>query len=179
MYRSVSLRVRVWWILAAVACLGCTAVLNAQSVLNPGFEEDLTDWDYSRDHDMSLASKEAAHAGAYGLRVNSGQKGLHSWLESTVVPVEPDKTYRLTFWARTISGGGVVVVSTRFYDVNSRPVQKSSPSAAVRQAPEWKQYSITTPVPPNAACFAVIIHSLAGEPVVADFDEFECQVVTP
>ncbi len=148
-----------------------------QTISNPGFEKDLTDWLAIRDSDMSRASAEAAHSGALGLRVKDENPKYNSSLTSLATEATPGQKYEITFWARTLAGEGNVAVSLRFCDEKERPLQKKGPYALVTKTPEWKQYTITGVAPPNSVMLVLWIHSTQVESVTADFDDFTCKVL--
>ncbi len=148
---------------------------DAQTIANPGFEQDLTDWSTAYERDMSAASSEAAHSGKFGLRVTDSDPKRMSRLESLAIEATPGQKYQVTFWARTVSGDGGVAVSLRFFDEKTKSLSKKPPSISVQKSPEWKQYTVTGLAPAAAVAFSIVIHSIGTENVTADLDDFECK----
>lgn len=164
--------------LCGAAILALSLPAMGQTISNPGFEKDLSDWAAAAyDHDMSQASSEAAHSGKLGLRVKDEDPKYSSSLESLPAEATPGQKYEVTFWARTVAGEGDVAVSLRFCDDKGKALQKKAPKAMVQKAPEWKQYTITGIAPPGTAAFLIWIHTAAPEPVTADLDDFEIKAV--
>lgn len=151
---------------------------HAQTIVNPGFEQDLTDWTSRYDrNEMSKAAPEAAHSGKLGLRVTDTDDKAASSLESLAIEATPGQKFQVTFWARTVSGDGSIAVSLRFFDEKTKNLQKKPPSVIFKQTPEWKQFTVTGVAPANSVGFIIVIHSLALETVTADLDDFDCKLL--
>ncbi|CAN5571055.1 hypothetical protein BH09VER1_BH09VER1_31190 [soil metagenome] len=161
-----------------VALCVCEGKAAAQTIVNPGFEQDLTDWTSRFDrNNMSTAVPEAAHSGKLGLRITDDNVKAASSLESLAIEATPGQKFQVTFWARTVAGDGSVAVSLRFFDEKPKNLQKKPPSILFKQTPEWKQFTVTGVAPANSVGFVVVIHSLALETVTADLDDFECKLL--
>lgn len=98
--------------LAALTCLallcgllplgtGAVSAATENLVTNGDFESGTADgW---KTYESTAPGTEAAHAGDYGI-VTSGPGNWNSLLTQTVA-VEPDTTYHITLWAKSIVGG--------------------------------------------------------------------------
>lgn len=146
--------------------------VHAQTVSNPGFEEDLTDWEASFDYEMSGASAEAARTGKLGLRVVDASPTQGSGLESLPLEVDPGQTIETTFWARRVEGSGTLKVSLRFFDGSGKRLQKQPPSVTVKDTPFWTQFSLTGIAPEEAVAFGIRIESAPLEEGTFDLDDF-------
>ncbi len=150
---------------------------RAQTVVNPGFEQELSDWLPRFDFGMSSALAGAARTGAFGLRVTDAHASKGSGLESLAIEAYPGKKYEVSFWARTVSGEGGVAVALRFFDEHGKNLLKKGPSVKFRSSPEWQKFSVTGTAPEFAVAFCIRIQSLAMEMVTADLDDFEVREV--
>lgn len=164
--------------LAAMLFLGMLVVdAGAQTIVNPGFEQELTEWAPRLDYGMSKTVADAAKTGSFGLRVTDTSDTKSSGLESLAVEAEAGKSYEVSFQSRTISGEGGVMVSLRFFDSEGKSLQKKKPTVVVKGSPEWQRFAVKGKAPEGAVAFGIVIQSIALEQVTADFDDFECKVV--
>lgn len=144
----------------------------AQTLVNPGFEQDLNDWAPVSDGGMSAAHHEAAHTGGFGLRVTDGNEKKGSGLESLATEATPGKKYEVSFWAKVVSGQGGIVVSLRFLDEKMRGLMKKSPSVTARPGAGWQKFTLAGTAPENTVALCVRIHSMPVETVTVDLDDF-------
>lgn len=151
------------------------AALNgrAQEIINPGFEKDLTDWLARKDGGMSAAVQVAARSGSYGLRITDNDPGKGSRLESLPIEVVPGRKYEVSFWARTVEGGGGVTVTLGFLDEKQKFLQKKGPLTIARPSAEWQRFTLQARAPDNSVAFVIWIQSLPQETVTMDLDDFE------
>lgn len=149
----------------------------SQTLLNPGFEEGLSDWTLRMDRDMSSASAEAAHSGTYGLRIVDQDAQQGSGLLSLTTDAEAGKKYEVSFWFRTVSGDGGVQIALYFVNQDGKPIQKKPPTVVPDRSPEWKRVSLTAVAPEEATGMFIQIHSVNAGIVTADLDDFELKEV--
>ncbi len=146
-------------------------------LVNPDFEKGDTGWNFAGDSSMSVLSGEAAHSGNQGLRVSDDSDKAGSSVASERFAVIPGTTYRLTFWGRTVSGGGLGVY-VRYYDPSqAKPVSAEHADLSSKQS-AWKQFTLDTVAPPNATVAEIWIHSYGPGRVVADLDDFTFEPAT-
>ncbi|TXI83116.1 MAG: hypothetical protein E6Q40_11540 [Cupriavidus sp.] len=145
----------------------------SQTILNPGFEEGLSDWVPRMDRNMSSASAEAAHTGSFGLRVVDQDEKQGSGLLSLTTDAEAGKKYELSFWYRTTAGEGGVQVALFFVNQDGKPIQKKPPTVMTDKSPEWKRFSISAVAPEETTGMFIQIHSINAGTVTADLDDFE------
>lgn len=155
-----------------VWCLLVAPLLKAENFPNPGFEEDLTDWQMRSGQDIAFASPEAARSGASGLKILDEDLRRAVWLESLPAEVLPGKKYELSFWARQLSGDGAVRVTLRFLDEKGKAAQKKDAFLRIDPSSEWKKNVLVAQAPESAVAALVFIQSSQEKAVVADLDDF-------
>lgn len=147
---------------------------------NPGFENDIDDWDPKGDGDMSKAVPEAAHSGSKGLRVTDASLEAGSSLVSKQFDAAGGKFYQARFWARNIEGFGVGVY-LRFYDKDGKMIAADpetekeldlGPTQVEKEQTEWKQLLCRKKAPDGSVKVQIFIHSYQNFTVTADFDDF-------
>ena len=172
-------------ILVAVGTLRVAVVpvvaADALTLSNPGFENQLTDWDSQEDNGMSKVIAEAAHAGKFGLRVTDDSDTAGSSVISRRIPVTEGKTYQVQFFARVLSGEGIGVY-LRFLKADGKPIvltsdeEKTADQKPVVQVDKnqlsWLQFTGKKTAPNEAATAVIFIHSYSKHKVTADFDDF-------
>ncbi|HSI12249.1 MAG TPA: carbohydrate binding domain-containing protein [Chthoniobacter sp.] len=174
------------WILLSMLAVGTTHAGAAETAVkpltfvNPGFETGLAGWVADESAPMSRVMSEAAHTGGRGLRVvdDSTQEG--SSVHTEPLAVESGRAYRVSLWARCVSGKGIAVY-LRFFGVSGKQLNPS-PKYSDQQTVEsqlWRQYTVTAVPPEGAATFDVRIHSFDGSKVVADLDDLEVEAFLP
>jgi len=139
---------------------------------NPGFEKgNDPGWRFEKNPDMAAITRDAAMTGLFGLRINDDSKSKGCSVLSEKAPVTPGTGYRLTFWARVLSEGGLSVY-LRFFDANGKTpiLEDGIPIPAGR--PEWKQFEIALPAPKEAVSAEVRIYAYEKSIVRADLDAF-------
>lgn len=146
-------------------------------MINPGFENDLTDWTPWHDAGMSTAEADAARSGKLGLRIKDESMEKGSGLESLAVEAVPGKTYEVSFWMKTSSGEGTAHVSLRFFDESGKALQKKKPGVSVGPTPDWTQHSVKAAAPERSVGFVVVIQSIAFGVVTASLDDFEVREI--
>lgn len=167
----------------SLLCCCLATVIPAVAGLNlenPGFENGLNGWvvlEKDLPAPMSEATAEAVREGAMGLRVDDKDRQYGSSLVSQPVPVEPGKSYRVSFFARGASNKAAVYM--RFQDSSRKVMNPNSmPTAAVNQpGSDWHSYSVTAVAPDGAATLAIWVHSWSGAVGVIDFDDFTVEEV--
>ncbi|MBN8709018.1 MAG: carbohydrate binding domain-containing protein [Verrucomicrobia bacterium] len=147
------------------------------ALVNPGFEQNTEGWRASGEdtkNNLSSAQAEAAHSGQLGLRVEQGDGGPGSWMESSKLEVQPGKSYRLSFWARSHnqSGAGVWLI---FKDESGKKIDVPAEQGAkqiTQGAGAWTEYTMDFTPPQGAASVTFAVHCYSQRPCLADFDDF-------
>ena len=171
-------------ILLAVGTLCVASMSSASDALtlhNPGFENQLNDWDNQEDGGMSKVTSEAAHGGKFGLRVTDDSDLAGSGLYSQKIPVSGGKTYQVQCWYRTLSGSGIGLY-LRFLRADGKMIaptteeDKAADRTPVAEADKnqgsWAQLSGKKTAPAEATMMVIYIHSYSKHKVMADFDDF-------
>ncbi len=143
---------------------------------NPGFESGTDGWNIREKTPMSTATADAAHEGSQGLHVQDEDTVNGSSALSTVVPVEPGKTYTLTFWAKTNSVN-TASVSFWFFTDSRKLIgagTQNIPGLAITHTTgDWFEYTLTAVAPPEAVTLGIWIHSFSTAVGSVDFDDFK------
>lgn len=143
---------------------------------NPGFENGTDGWTIREKTPMSTVTADAAHEGSQGLHVQDEDTVNGSSALSSVVSVEPGKTYTLTFWARTNSVNAASV-SFWFFTSNRKLIgadTKKIPGITVTHTTgDWFEYTLTAVAPPEAVTLGIWIHSFSTAVGTVDFDDFK------
>lgn len=145
--------------------------------VNPGFEQSAEGWRASKEdttNNLSSVQAEAAHSGQFGLRVEQGEGGPGSWMESSKLAVSPGQAYRLSFWARSMnqSGAGVWLI---FKDAEGKKIEVPADMAArqvTQGASTWTEYTMDFTAPQGAESVTFAVHCYSQRPCLADFDDF-------
>lgn len=153
------------------------ASAGAQEVANGGFEQDLTDWDTRGDRDMTLAIKEAARTGQFGVRVTDESDGQGSSVTSLPMEALPGTQYEVSCWGRGVSGSGGVGVYLRFLNEGGGRVGKDNAVTVPAEVKEWKSYSVKNTAPEGAVSAVIWIHSYAKDTPVVDLDDFSVKIL--
>ncbi len=147
------------------------------SIANPGFEQNAEGWKASKEdtaNNLSSVQAEAAHSGQFGLRVEQGDGGPGSWMESSKLEVTPGKAYHLSFWARSLNQGGAGVW-LMFKDAEGKKIEVPAEIAAkqiTQGASAWTEYTLDFTAPQGAASLTLAVHCYSQRPCLADFDDF-------
>lgn len=166
--------------LRSAACCGLLLAASpafSQTLLNPGFEEGLSDWAPRMDRNMSSASAEAAHSGSFGLRIVDQDEKQGSGLLSLATDAEAGKKYEVSFWFRTVSGEDGVQVQLYFVNQDGKPIQKKPPTVVPERSAEWKRVSFSAVAPEETTGMFIQIHSMSAGTVTADMDDFELKEI--
>lgn len=145
--------------------------------VNPGFEQGAEGWRASKEdtaNNLSSVQADAAHSGQFGLRVEQGDGGPGSWMESSKFEMQPGKSYKLTFWARSLnqSGAGVWLM---FKDAEGKKIEvpaEMSAKQVTQSASAWTEYTMDFTAPQGAESVTFAIHCYSQRPCLADFDDF-------
>lgn len=162
-------------VLAGAFCLPAWA--DELPFVNPGFEQNAEGWKASKEdtaNNLSSVQAEAAHSGQFGLRVEQGDGGPGSWMESSRLEVTPGKSYHLSFWARSLNQGGAGVW-LMFKNAEGKKVEVPAEMAA-RQITQgvkaWTEYTMDFVAPQGAESVTFAVHCYSQRPCLADFDDF-------
>jgi hypothetical protein len=171
--------------LGAVVCASQVWANNPIVLPNPGFEEGTRGWVPGVEDvagKLSQLSPEAARTGKFGLRVTQPEGGPGSWYQSVPVAVEPAKTYRLQFWARTIKDSGIGVW-VQFFDADEQVIKLPNRAQVAVQvnsdSREWTEYHLDVTLPPGAVTLTYTVHAYSKREVKADFDDFSLVASVP
>ncbi len=162
-------------VLAGAFCLPAWA--EELLFVNPGFEQNAEGWRASKEdttNNLSSVQADAAHSGQFGLRVEQGDGGPGSWMESSKLEVSPGQSYRLSFWARSMnqSGAGVWLI---FKDAEGKKIEVPADMAAkqiTQGASAWTEYTMDFTAPQGAESATFAVHCYSQRPCQADFDDF-------
>lgn len=150
---------------------------------NPGFESGLQGWDAGSDRGMSQLSSQAAHRGAYGLRVIDADTENGSSFHSNYLPAAPGRLYQIRFWGRIVNGDGMAVY-LRFHDKDRRPLntaelRNENLFFLPKEASSFRQFVLEGTAPAGTVAVRIWLHSITRSVVTADFDEFSVIEVQP
>ncbi|CAN5735631.1 hypothetical protein BH09VER1_BH09VER1_39820 [soil metagenome] len=146
---------------------------------NPGFEQSLVGWtvmDKDKSQPMSMVSADAAHEGQLGLRIDDQDAKLGGSVASQSVPVVAGQSYRVSFFARTKTGGrGAVFL--RFANAQRVVIDPEHLASAPisKGGEQWEQYSLEARAPDGAATLSIWVRSWSGAVGVMDFDDFSLE----
>ncbi len=167
-----SRQIRVGCAAGLLFIFGSSFLLGMENNLlktNPGFEAGEEGWTFATDS-MGEISADAAQSGGQGLRIRDDSPHTGSSVMSERIPVTPGAGYLLSFWARTVSDGGMGVY-LRYYDEGGRkPISSDHIDISSKQT-SWKFHELNSIAPENAATVEIWIHSYGPTRVVADIDE--------
>ncbi|WP_256756899.1 carbohydrate binding domain-containing protein [Cohnella sp. WQ 127256] len=148
------------------------ASVNPNLVQNPGFEYDLSGWDVSFPDSVVEATYDA-HSGSKAIRVKQSS-------QEQTVPIEPEKSYKLTFWAKTGGPAEQNVVGMNFWDVPGVGLQGARVAV---DSNVYKKYEIyfTAPIGFSSSTIVIWKEPGAGWVYVDDVElvELANQVVNP
>ncbi|CAN5554087.1 hypothetical protein BH09VER1_BH09VER1_37990 [soil metagenome] len=162
----------------AALFLALTSALSETEIPieNPGFELGTDGWAIREKTPMSTVTADAAHEGSQGLHVQDEDTVNGSSALSTVVPVEPGKTYTLTFWARTNSVNAASV-SFWFFTQSRQLIgagTQTIPGVVITHTNgDWFEYQLTAPAPSEAVTLGIWIHTFSTAVGTVDFDDFK------
>ena len=166
----------------AMAVAATAAQAETQLVLaNAGFEQGAQGWS-GTPSDFSRLSKEAAHAGEAGLRIEDKDRSRGSNVRSAPVTVQAKMPYAVRFWARTAKDSGVGVY-VEFWDAQGKAITtQERRNQIIYTVPgsqtSWKQFTIATRAPEVAVALTIWIHSFNGSIASADLDDFSIARLT-
>ncbi|BBI32775.1 carbohydrate binding domain-containing protein [Cohnella abietis] len=124
---------------------------NPNLVQNPGFENDLSDWDVSFP-DSVVEVTYGAHSGSKAIRVNQSS-------QEQTVSVQSGKSYKLTFWAKREGPTELNVVGINFWDVPGLGLQGARVTV---DSNEYKEYEIYFTAPVGFSTSTVVIWKEPG-----------------
>jgi len=164
---------------AGVTFAALLARVVAGNIENPDFENGLDHWDVQASPTVVFESlKEAASMGDLGLRVKVLSAPPTGMLTSSSVPVEPGKSYRLSYW---FGGGGgtpaIASIELVFFDEKGweLPAPQSPQGRKARTVasggPAWTGYELGAIAPETAKAAAVRIKPMSGQGGAVDFDD--------
>ncbi len=166
---------------ALLACLAVVATsgLHAQLLSNPGFESGMEGWKTNEQTPISTVTKEAAHTGEMGLRVNDQIETDGARFFSDAFTVSPGQKVTISFWARS-SQGDTAAVSLQSLGARNRAItgENGQPPLVIgiKASADWKQYSGSCIVPDEAESMIIGIRSWTKAKGVVDIDDFELTV---
>ncbi len=155
-------------------------LLQAQLLTNPGFENDLNDWQIKEKRPISFAVAEAAFEGKLGLRLNDEATDAGANLTTEKFEVTPGQKISLGFMARSSNGSlAAVLLSPILSDGAPLLDEKGQPSVVavpIKSSPDWSPYRKEYTVPEGVTSFTVSIRSWSTPTGVVDIDNFELRV---
>lgn len=170
---------KVLFLLAVVSTISFDAKAEMLSLTNPAFEDGKTGW--TDDKGVSQASTEAAKDGKGGLRVSDTNEQDYVRVVSEPVAVLPGKNYKLTFYARQVSGHGVNGI-LYFLDKDGELIKAADGSRALAGPPDdgntnWRKFEVIQTAPANAASAQIYVQSNRVAVALVDFDEFQIEQI--
>jgi hypothetical protein len=109
---------------------------------NPGFEQELSDWNLQYAFGMCSAISEASHSGSLGLRIDDKNNTEGCEVRSVSDVADSDTEYELSFWARTLDGKGPLRASLVFVNDKGKSIRQKNPTVDVSNTPEWTQFRL-------------------------------------
>lgn len=168
--------------LMAVAIVFPSTHASAQeiSLSNPGFEQELSDWNLRTSPDMCSARSEASRSGNLGLRIEDKSETEGCEIRSLSDSAEMDTEYEFSFWARTLDGSGPIQVALVFLNEKGQSIRKKNPTVDVPNTPDWTQFRLKVRSPTqDVSGMYLAIRTPGADFVTADLDDFEILKVSP
>ena len=157
-------------ILPIALCHGQTAV----PIPNGDFEGGDAGWVASKDDaagKLSQVVAAAAHAGKLGLEVKADATSPGSWFQSPRTDVEGGKTYRLTFWVKTVQQSGIGIF-INFFGEDGKPIGKAVSMQVPPGPADWAESHLDAKAPDGATGLRVAVHAFSKQACDAYFDDF-------
>lgn len=162
-------------LLAATSAIFFSSHAFPQDLLlsNPGFEQELSDWNLRNSSGMISATSEASHSGSFGLRIEDQSDVKGCEIRSVSDTAESDTEYEFSFWARTLDGTGLLQVALVFVNEKGQSIRKKNPTVDVHNTPEWAQFRLKVRSPAqDVAGMYLVIRTYSKDCLTADLDDF-------
>lgn len=161
---------------AGVAVLPAAPASAADSVVNPGFEDTVTNgvipgWDrlYAAQADGFQVTGSTVHSGAQALSMDDTSNTTSMGLIGNPVSVTAGKTYDFGAWVRVDQGVPSIVVY--FYDGSGARLG-TAPSLRINVAPgQWSSQVVTSAAPAGAVQARIILYSSTMDVTKATWDD--------
>ena len=144
------------------------------AVPNAGFELGAQHWDFSAAQGIASVSKEAAAAGAQGLRIESSRDDTGLFVASERIPVDHAMAYRLAWRGRVLAGDGTCIY-LRFLDATGREIFREEGRVNNDKGLQWVGNHLNAIPPQAATTMDIVVQRPGWRPPVytVELDEFE------